>query len=389
MSKIILVTFFTLLTVFLFGCPPAQPENGSTGNSGASDIDQQEPAAPDASGPQGTMDEPAEVSEGGQIEFPGENHLANLRQLTFEGENAEAYFSSDGKNLIFQRHVESGECDQIFVMDIESGEFNMVSTGDGVTTCAYYKYPDNDKIIYASTHLFHTDCPSPVDKSLGYVWKFHPEWDVFEADPDGSNLVQLTDAPGYDAEGTYAPDGSLIVYTSMSSGDLEIWTMNPDGSDKKQLTDTLGYDGGAFFTYDSSKIVFRAYHPETEDEIQQYNELLAQNLYHPSRMDLWIMDRDGANLTRITHDNETNWAPYPFPDGNRLLFSSNRESESPMDFNLWIIDIETGDLEQVTFFPGFDGFAVFSPDGSKIVFCSNRNESHEGNTNVFIADWVE
>jgi len=321
--------------------------------------------------------------------FPGEVHFANIRQLTFGGENAEAYFSADGTKLILQFHEGDDKCDQIYIMDIESGQINLVSTGGGVTTCSYFQYPNDDKIIYSSTHHYGIECPPKPDQSLGYVWKLYEEFDIFRADPDGSNLEQLTDAWGYDAEGTYAEDGSKIIYTSIQSGDLEIWTMNPDGSDKTMLTDTLGYDGGPWFSHDGTKIVWRAYYPETDEEIADYNSLLAASAIRPMALQIRVMNSDGTNQVQVTDNDAANFGPFWLPDDKRIIFASNFEAASHMDFNLWIVNEDGTGMERVTYYDGFDGFPMFSPDGTKFVFASNRFQAKSGDTNIFICDWVE
>ncbi len=321
--------------------------------------------------------------------MPGEKHFKNIRQLTFSGENAEAYFSADGKKLILQAHDGKGLCDQIYIMDIATGEKKLVSTGDGVTTCSYFQYPNDDKIVYASTHLAGKDCPPPPDFSKGYVWKLYPGFDIFRADPDGSNLERLTDAPGYDAEATYAEDGSRIVYTSLSSGDLELWTMKPDGSDKIQLTDRLGYDGGAFYSHDGKKIVWRAYYPETEQEIADYKALLAENMIRPMALQIRVMNADGSNPVQVTHNKAANFGPFFFPNNDRIIFCSNMGDPKGRNFDLWAVNSDGSDLEQITFFGDFDGFPMFSPDGKYFVFASNRNQAKPGDTNIFICEWVE
>ena len=319
----------------------------------------------------------------------GENHFANMRQLTFEGENAEAYFSADGQKLILQRHIEKGGCDQIYIMNIETGDMQMVSTGGGVTTCSYFQYPNDDHIIYASTHLASADCPPKADMARGYVWTLHPEFDIFKALPDGSNIERLTDTWGYDAEDTFAHNGTSIVYTSMASGDLEIWTMDPDGKNKKQLTDKLGYDGGPFFSWDSTKICWRAYYPETEAEVAEYNELLKANAIKPMALQLWYMNADGTNKIQVTDNGAANFCPFFQPGDERIIYASNYMSPSPMDFNLWIIDVDGSNAEQLTTYDGFDAFPMFSPDGKRLVFGSNRNQANPGDTNIFICDWIE
>ena len=326
---------------------------------------------------------------GENILVDGELHFDNMRQLTFSGENAEAYFSPDGTKLIYQAHDSMEQCDQIFIMDLVSGATKQVSTGGGVTTCSYFEYPNDSKIIYASTYLGGKDCPPKPDYRLGYIWKLYPDYDVFRANSNGTKMERLTSSYGYDAEATYAFDGSKIVYTSISSGDLEVWTMNPDGSNKTQLTDELGYDGGPFFSHDGSKIVWRAYYPKTEEEIADYKHLLKTNAIRPMALQIRIMDADGKNKKQITHNDAANFGPFFFPDDKRIIFSSNMNDPKKRNFDLYAVDINGGNLERITYFDGFDGFPMFSPDGKFFVFASNRNQAKRGDTNIFICEWVD
>ena len=318
-----------------------------------------------------------------------EIHFKNLRQLTFSGENAEAYFSSDSKKLIFQSHDGDGLCDQIYIMDIKSGEFELVSTGDGVTTCGYFQYPNNNKIVYASTHHDNKSCPPPPDFSRGYVWKLHAAYDIFRSNIDGTALEQLTNEPGYDAEATIAQDGSRIVYTSIISGDLEVWTMKLDGTDKRMLTNKLGYDGGPFFSHNGKKIVWRAYYPESEKEIADYNALISESMIRPMNLQIRVMNSDGTDKRQITFNDAANFAPYFFPNDERIIFSSNMADQNGRDFDLWAVNSDGTNLERITFFKGFDGFPMFSPNGKYFVFASNRNQKKNGDTNIFIAEWVK
>ncbi len=317
----------------------------------------------------------------------GEDHLTNIRQLTFSGENAEAYFSADGESLIFQGHDGDTLCDQIYIMDIKSRETRLVSTGNGVTTCSYFQYPNCEKIIYASTHLGNKKCPEKPDYSRGYVWKLYPDYDIFRSNIDGTNLEQLTTDSNYDAEATVAFDGSKIIYTSMASGDLDIWTMNVNGTEKKQLTTRLGYDGGAFFNAQSNKIVWRVYHPITPKEIADYKSLLASNSIRPMALQIWTMNSDGSNKKQITNNGSANFGPYFFPSGNRIIFSSNLHDPKGRDFDLYAINDDGTNLERITYFEGFDGFPMFSPNGKYLVFASNRNQKKRGDTNLFICEW--
>jgi Tol biopolymer transport system component len=331
-------------------------------------------------------------SQSGQVldaPLPEVHHLRNLRQLTFGGENAEAYFSSDGRRLILQSTPDGHNCDQIYIMNLDGSGARLVSTGRGKTTCAYF-FPGGKRILYSSTHLAGPECPPPPDRSKGYVWSLEPAYDVFTADQDGSNLKPVTDNPRYDAEATISRDGKRIVFTSLRDGDLDIYTMDPDGRNVKRLTRELGYDGGAFFSADGKWIVYRAHHPATEQEIEEYRQLLDQNLIRPRRLELWVMRADGSSKRQITNNNAANFAPFFFPDGKRIIFSSNVGSSGPGmgNFELYAINVDGSGLERITFNPTFDGFPMLSPDGKKLVFASNRNAKVRGETNIFIADWV-
>jgi len=317
----------------------------------------------------------------------GEKHLTNIRQLTFGGENAEAYFSADGKRLIFQSTREGHECDQIYTMNIDGSDVKMVSTGDGRTTCSYF-FPGDKKILYSSTHLGGKQCPPRPDFSQGYVWAVYDTFDIFTAKPDGSDLRRLTATAGYDAETTINGQGKL-VFTSKRHGDLDIYTMDANGRNVKQLTNELGYDGGPFWSYDGKQIVYRAYHPQSEKEKADYVALLKQNLIRPTVLDIWVMNADGSNKRQVTHLNKASFAPYFFPDGKRIIFSSNVADPKGRDFDLYMIKTDGTGVERITYNNTFDGFPMFSPDGKKLVFASNRNSAKQGETNIFIADWVE
>jgi len=322
-----------------------------------------------------------------------EVHLQNIQQLTFGGDNAEAYFSFSGQQLVFQASNPEWEvpCDQIFYMPIQGSEGRpaMISNGKGRTTCSYF-LPGDSTVVYASTHLAGDDCPeSPRSVDGKYVWPIFPSFDIFVADLNGNIIQQLTDNPGYDAEATVSPDGQKIVFTSTRSGDLELYTMNIDGSDVRQITDGLGYDGGAFFSPDSKKIVFRASRPQTPEEVETYTTLLAQGLVQPTNLEIFVCDIDGSNLTQITNLGKANWAPFFHPSGEKILFASNHHTESGRVFNIFSIDIDGQNLQQVTFDETFDSFPMFSPDGKKLVFSSNRNNGGTRSTNIFTADWVD
>ena len=331
---------------------------------------------------------PTDQDRTDSLRLPQEKHFKNLKQLTFGGENAEAYFSSDGKQLIFQSTREGHDCDQIYTMNIDGSNAKLVSTGDGRTTCSYF-FPGQKRILYSSTHLGDKKCPPKPDYSRGYVWAIYPTYDIFTAKPDGSDLKQLTNTPGYDAESTITLDGKKIVFTSMRDGDLDIYTMDADGKNVRRLTKELGYDGGPFWSYDGKQIVYRAYHPETEEQKADYLGLLKQNLIRPTTLEIWVMNADGSNKRQVTRNGKANFGPYFFPDGKRIIFASNMDDPKGRNFDLYQINVDGTGLERITYNETFDGFPMFSPDGKKIVFASNRNAKVQGETNVFIADWVE
>ncbi|MFN0207353.1 MAG: TolB family protein [Planctomycetota bacterium] len=320
---------------------------------------------------------------------PGEEkYFGSVTQLTFGGQNAEAYFSMDNKRLIFQSTRPPYDCDQIFTMAIDGSDLKLVSTGKGKTTCAYY-YPSGDRILFASTHVADATCPPKPDYSKGYVWRVEPTFDIYSAKTDGSDLKPLVTNPGYDAEATISRDGSKIVFTSDRDGDLELYIMNADGTGVKRLTNTPGYDGGAFFSYDGRKIVYRARHTDDTKEINESRELLKQHLVRPSKLEIFVMDVDGSNQKQVTNLETATFAPFMHPDGKRIMFSSSYGDPKGREFELYMIQIDGTGLVKITISPDFDGFPMWSSDGKKLVFASNRNGSVPRETNVFIADWKD
>lgn len=340
-------------------------------------------------------DETAQTEAKDTLIHPEEKHFKSLKQLTFGGDNAEAYWSFDDKSLVFQSNAKKWglECDQIFVTPADAvwatSAPDMVSTGKGRTTCSYFM-PDNKHIVYASTHLGDEACPPVPERTDNkYVWPVYESFDIFVADEEGNITQQLTDTPGYDAEATVSPKGDKIVFTSMRSGDLELYTMNIDGTDVKQITDALGYDGGAFFSPDGTKLIFRASRPQTEEEIQEYKALLKEGVVQPTKMELFICDADGSNLKQITNLGNANWCPFFHPSGEKVIFASNYQSKRGFPFNLYMINIDGTGLEKITHDDTFDAFPVFSNDGKSLVFSSNRNNGGTRDTNIFIAEWKD
>ena len=360
-----------LVFVLLFACRSSRQKHSYDGYSGATKMEN-------------------------VLHYPEEKHLKNIKQLTFGGDNAEAYWSFDNTKLVFQANNKAWglECDQIFVMDATKpldslGVPQLISTGKGRTTCSYF-FADNKTIVYSSTHLADAACP-PVPKKEDYgnkyIWPIYKGYDIFLADINGKQLKQLTFEEGYDAEPTVSPQGDRIVFTSTRTGDLELFTMAADGSDVQQVTNELGYDGGAFFSPDGTKLIFRSSRPKTESEIKEYKDLLALGLVQPTNMELYVCNVDGSDLTKITDLGSANWAPFFHPSGKKVIFSSNHVSKR--SFNLYMINLDGSGLEQITYDKVFDAFPMFSPDGKKIVFSSNRNNNGTRDTNLFVADWVD
>jgi TolB protein len=319
---------------------------------------------------------------------PGERHLQRLRQLTFGGNNAEAYFSPDGRHLIFQRQeqVTTG-CDQQYVMRTDGGDLRRISNGLGRTTCGYY-YDGGRRVLYSSTFADGPACPPRPDYSQGYVWPLD-NLEIYTARPDGSDLQRLTRNDAYDAEATVSPDGRRIVFTSTRDGDLELYTMNVDGSDLRRVTHRLGYDGGAFFSPDGRHLIWRAMYPATATDSADYRRLLGQRLVRPSRLELWTADADGGHARQVTRLGAASFGPSFHPDGRRVIFASNYPDPKSRNFDLYLVGLDGGGLERVTTSGEFDGFPMFSPDGRRLVFASNRHGQERGETDIFIADWIE
>jgi Tol biopolymer transport system component len=324
---------------------------------------------------------------------PQETHLSNVKQLTFEGENAEAYWSFDGQKIIFQHKGANIPVDQMFTMNPDGSEKRMVSNGTGRCTCGYF-LKNNKEIIYSSTFGYSAETPPEPDRSHGYVWPIYPYYVIYKANADGSNahpLFPKEAAPGkftgYNAESTVSPDGKRIIFTSTRDGDIELYSMKIDGTDVKRLTHHIGYDGGAYFSPDNKKIVWRAGYPKDDAETEDYKKLLQQNLVRPTTLEIWVANADGSNAKQVTHNGAANFAPFFTPDGKKIIYASNVDDPKRRSFELYLVNLDGTGTERVTYGQQFDSFPMFSPDGKKLLWASNRNgKNHE--TNIFVADWT-
>lgn len=339
----------------------------------------------------------AQTGAADTLHYAEEKHFKNIQQLTFGGDNAEAYWSYDGKQIVFQRtNAKEGVlCDQMFMGTIpamgEKFNYKMVSSGKGRTTCGYF-LPDGKHIVYASTHLGADTCPPLPDRSRfgnKYIWPVYDSYDIFLATTDGQIVKQLTTEKGYDAEATLSPDGKKMLFTSIRNGDLDLYIMDLKTYKIKQVTNTLGYDGGAWFSPDGKKIVWRASRPKTEEEIKEYKDLLMQGMVAPTKMEVFVANADGSDAKQVTSLGQANWAPNFTPDSKHIIFCSNHEYKRGFPFNMYLINLDGTGLEKISRDKGFDAFPMFSPDGKKIIFASNRNNGGTRDTNLFVADWVE
>ncbi|MGD2063111.1 MAG: M28 family peptidase [Nitrospirota bacterium] len=321
-------------------------------------------------------------------DIPGEVHLKNVRQLTFRGENAEAYWSADGRHLVLQAKWEEGGCDRIYTLDLTTGAFRQVSNGEGRTTCAYF-FDQDRHILFASTHAAGPECPPPPDHSQGYVWPLYPSYDIYRVDREGRDLTPLITLPNYTAEATTCREDDRIVFTQVANGDIDLYVADGDGHDVRRITFDAGYDGGAFFSPDCSKLVWRASRFKEGPALEEFRALLAQGLVRPSQMNLFVADGEGEEARQITYLPGASFAPYFHPSGTRVLFSSNWQDPQGRNFDLYSVDVDGGRLTRITHTDVFDAFPMFSPDGRYLVFASNRFNTRPHDTNIFVAEWVD
>ncbi len=318
---------------------------------------------------------------------PREVRLRNVRQLTFGGQNAEAYFSPDGSRLTFQSTRDGRACDQIYTMDLDGGNVRMISTGKGVTTCSFF-FPDAKRFIYSSTHLASPDCLPRPDMSRGYAWALHPSYHIFQGSLDGGSPIQLTRDGQYNAEGALSPDGKKIVFTSHRESDLDLYLMDSDGTNLRRLTTEYGYDGGPFFSWSGKYIVYRSFHPKTEAERREYAENLSRNVFRPTWLEIFMMNADGKGQRQVTDLKAASFAPFMQPNDRQVIFSSNLHDPTGRSFALYLVNTNGTGLERVTYAETFASFPMFSPDGKSLVFASSRHARAPREFNIFLADWV-
>lgn len=323
---------------------------------------------------------------------PQEPHLRNVRQLTFGGQNAEAYWSPDGRYLSYQAAVEGYPDEQIFVMKADGSDKRLVSTGLGRCTCAYFT-PDMKWIYFSSTHEKQPGAQPPVDMGKGYVWAINKNYSLYRVAFKRTGPLgppeKLIDLGAYVAETTIAPNGKYMVWTTDQGGDLEVYRSTLDGKDRRRLTDAVGYDGGPFVSWDSKTIAYRRDSWTDAKSETDYKALLAEGLIRPSKLEIWTMDADGGHKRQITHLSCASFAPFVKPDNKRVVFSSNYGDPKGREFDVYSIKLDGTGLEKITSAPEFDGFPMYTRDGKRLVFASNRNGKVKGETNLFVADWVE
>ena len=317
---------------------------------------------------------------------PREKHLSHLRQLTFGGQNAEAYWDVNGEWLTFQRRQPGYADEQIFAMHEDGTQRRLISTGKGRCTCSYLT-PDRKYIYFSSTHEKNEGAQKELDHSKGYVWMVNPQFSMYRARTDGSELTKIMDKNGYVAETTIAPNGKFMVFTGGFDGDLDIYRADLDGGNLKRLTNQVGYDGGPFVSWDSKKIVYRRDLNGSQKEIDDYRELLKENLVRPTKLEIWVMNADGSQKRQVTKLKCASFAPFMLPNNKQIIFSSNYGDPKGREFDLWLINVDGTGLERDTHTPEFDGFPMLSRDGKKLVFASNRFGTVPHETNIFVCDW--
>ena len=319
---------------------------------------------------------------------PSEKHFANVTQLTFGGQNAEAYWSKNGKQIVYQTLQPGFPDEQIFLMNADGSNKKLISTGKGRCTCSYLT-PNNNEIFFSSTHERNEGPQKKLDRSKGYVWMVNPDFALYKFNLSTKTLSNVLKLTGYIAETTIDPNGKFMTWTSDKDGDLELYRSDLNGGNIIRLTNDVGYDGGPFVSWDGKKIVWRRDVIKSDADKVDYQSLLKEHMVRPSRLEVWIMDADGNNKKQVTKVGGASFAPFLHPDGKRIIFCSNFEDPKGREFDLFIVNIDGTGLEKITHTGDFDGFPMFSRDGKKLLFSSNRFGSTRGETNVFVADWKD
>lgn len=312
-------------------------------------------------------------------------HLKNIHQVTYDFVRAgEGYFSPDMKRIIFQAEERQGGNPfyQMFILDLATGRHQRISPGIGRTTCGYFR-PDGQKILFASSHLDpetrrHQQeeySRREEDRRAGrrrrYEWNFDPHMDIFESNLDGTGLTRLTDAPGYDAEGSYSADGRSVVFCSNRNGNLELYVMDAHGKGVRQLTHTPGcYNGGPFFSPDGQRVIFRS------------------DRKHKDELQIYVINADGSGERALTDNRGVNWGPFWYKDGHHIVYAAADHSDPTIrpNYDLWWMNVETGHKVRLTYAPGADVLPAFSPDGKKLMWTSTR-DGHSP-AQLYVADFA-
>ena len=313
--------------------------------------------------------------------------IADVQQLTFEGDNGEGYLNQEETQVVFQSKRDGNDCDKLYLVDIDGKNLKEFPLRDGAFTCAHYAL-DNEFIFFSSTMKDGPECPEIYKhpNPRKYIWPLR-NYEIYKW--DGNTATQLTNAPGYNAETTTHPTERKVIFTSMREGDIDLYEMDYDGENVKRITTELGYDGGAFYSPDGNSIVWRAWYPSNDAEREKWSINLDNRYIDAVPLDIYIASRDGSNKQRLTDNGATNWSPSWHPNGKHIVFSSNmddwREDYNAFgsNFELYMIEIETLKLTRLTDNDTFDSFPVISKKG-KIIFSSNRNAKNARQTNIFV-----
>jgi Tol biopolymer transport system component len=333
----------------------------------------------------GVIDEPKQRNVRKAQLYYGEDHLTKVTQLTFTGENTQASFSPDNKNIIFQSTRNRLRCDAIFRMHSDGSDISQISSGKGIASSAVIS-PDNNSIIYSSTQKVDYQCPSKPEYSKAYSWLLYSSYDLFKDELTGGSDERIIKSSSYDGGAVYSPKGDKIIFSSGRTGDLELYIANSDGNNVKQLTNIDGYDGDAVFSRDGKYIVWRASRPKGND-LHDYRYQLSQGIIKEGKFEIFMMKLAGGKPIQLTNNGATNFSPSFDPNSNNIIFSSNMSQKDGRNYDIYTLNLKTRKLERITYYSGFDGYPVFSSDGKKLLFTSSRNFRYKAEKNIFIVNW--